>query len=390
MARRGKVTRDLYNSMTNTDVISFGGGAPSPDTYPVDELRAIANELLQGDRGRKALAYNNPEGVRDMIEVVRDIMLPRRGITSAKYENILITCGGLETMNFACQTFIEKGDVILVEEPSYVQVLQIFDMFEAKLVPVECDENGVLVEDLIEKAEQYHPKMIYIIPSFHNPAARTTVLERCIAIAEYVNTHDVILLEGDPYVELRFKGEDLPAISSLVEPGRFIFANSFSKMFSPGSRLGYCFASEDIIRRVYDAKTATNSQTSTLDQMLCAEYFKRGYYEAHVEKCRAYYREKCDFAVECIRKYFPEGTKITAPDGGLFIWVVLPDNGPNTTELYDKAISDVHVAFLPGENFFIDPSRGRRGMRLSYGSLKMEDIDEGLRRLGGLIHQEMR
>ncbi len=391
MAERADATRKLYNSMTTKGVLSFGGGAPAPDTYPVDELREIANDLLQyPGRGRDALAYSDPQGLVEMRKVVAEKMLPRRGIQGASVDDILIVNGGLETMNLAGQVFLNKGDVVLVENPSFCQTMQIFDMFETKMIPITCDEHGVIVEDMIEKIEKYDPKLVYIITSFHNPAARTTILDRRKRIAEYANTHDVMILEDDPYVELRYEGEDIPAIKAFDTAGHVIYANSFSKIFSPGSRIGYCYAANEVIRKIYDAKTATNSQTSTLIQMLCAEYFNRGYYDKHIEQCRAFYKVKCDKAVDCLHKYFPEGTKVIKPEGGLFIWVELPENTPDTTTLYDEAVSRLNIAFLAGRTFFVDPKDGDHGMRMSFGSLSLEDIEKGIRQLGDLIKSEMK
>ncbi|MDO4960403.1 MAG: PLP-dependent aminotransferase family protein [Eubacteriales bacterium] len=389
MSARADVTRALYNSMTNKNVISFGGGSPARDTFPVDELREIANDILRGERGQEVLAYNDPQGVQAMKEVVAEYMLPRRGINGASPEEVIIVNGGLETMNLTCQAFINKGDIILVEEPSFVQTIQIFDMFEAECIPVECDDDGIIVEDMIAKCEKYNPKMIYIITSFHNPAARTTGIERRKAIAEYVNSKDVILLEDDPYVELRYDNEDLPAIKAFDKVGNIVYANSFSKIFSPGARLGYCHANTEIIAKLYDAKTATNSQTSTIDQMLCAEYYKRGYYDKHIEECRSFYRTKRDAVITAIEKYFPEGTKILKPEGGLFVWVELPYGSVDTTELYEESVKKINVAFLAGRKFFINEERGKYGMRLSFGSLSLEQIDGGLKALGGLIKEKM-
>ena len=385
----GEAVRKLFNSMSDPSLITFGGGSPAWDTFPVDDIRKVCNDVFQTDgMGRYALAYNDPMGTKELREVVRDIMLPRRGMKCDDLDEIMIVNGGLETMNLTCQVFIEKGDVILVESPSFVQSIQVFELFEAKCIEVDCDDYGMLMDDLEKKYEQYNPKMIYVISSFQNPAGRTMTLERRKALAEFANTHDVIILEDDPYVELRYSGEEIPSIKSFDTAGHVIFANSFSKIFSPGARLGYCFGPKEIVNGpMYDAKTATNSQTSTTMQVICAEYFKQGYYDKHIEMCKKFYTEKRDFAIECMEKYMPEGTKITKPDGGLFIWVQLPEGMVNTTDLLLKAL-DRHVAFIAGEGFYIGLGKGTNCMRCSFGQLSLENIDKGLKILGDLIKEE--
>ena len=390
MKKSADAVRGLFESMTDPSVISFGGGSPAWATFPVDELRQIADDILQvPGKGQAALAYGNPQGQMELRQVICDKLLPNRGIQGASPRQVIVVNGGLETMNLVSQAYLNKGDVVLVEDPSFVQCIEIFQMLEATCVPVACDDDGVIVEDLKEKFEKYQPKIIYLITSFHNPAARTTSWARRQEIAAFTNQHpETIVIEDDPYVELRYEGEDIPALKTLDTCGNVVFANSFSKIFSPGARVGYCYAEEEIIRHLYDVKTATNSQTSTLIQVLCAEYFNRGYFDDHITKARAFYKEKRDIALAALEKYMPEGTKIVRPEGGLFIWVELPEGSVNTTKLLDRAL-EKKVSFLPGECFFIGEGRGTNCMRISFGSLTPEQIYSGLSILGGLIREEM-
>jgi 2-aminoadipate transaminase len=253
------------------------------------------------------------------------------------------------------------------------------------------DDQGMIPEDLEEKIRRHGPKMVYLIPTFHNPTGRTLSLGRRKKIAELGSRHDVLVLEDDPYRDIRYSGEDLKPVKAFDETGHTVLANSFSKIFSPGSRLGYVFASDEIISRLFDAKTATNSHTSMLPQVICAEFFKRGYYPAHHRMICDLYRKRRDTMIECIDQFFPEGTKRTFPDGGLFTWAELP--GPiDTTELLVEAVTspDVKVAFVAGEGFYIEGGdKGKNCMRLSFGSVKPQRIKSGMEKLGRLVRSRI-
>lgn len=388
MQKSATIVKKLFGAMTDPETISFGGGAPAKEALPVDIVREIANDVLTYDkRGVEALQYGHPTGILELRQAVADKLLAPKGI-EASTDDIAIVAGGLETMNLVCQVFINPGDVILVEAPTFVHCVEIFEMFQAKCVSVEMDDNGIILEDLEEKIKKYNPKIIYVIPTFQNPSGRTLSVERRKAIAEMGSKYDVLVLEDDPYRELRYSGEDLPPIKYFDKTGHTIYANSFSKIFSPGSRLGFVYASPEIIDKIFDAKTATNSQTNGIAQVLCAEFFKRGYYEEHLEKVRAIYKERRDVMIECIDKFLPEGTKRVFPDGGLFTWVELPGD-IDTTKLLEEAAA-YKVAFVAGEGFFTDGNgRGRNCMRISFGSVPPEKIRIGMERLGKLIASKM-
>lgn len=384
MEKSATVVRKLFGAMTDPETISFGGGAPAREALPVDIIREIATDVMTYDkRGVEALQYSAPNGLVDLRKAVAEKLLAPKGIT-ASIDDIAIVAGGLETMNLICQLFINPGDVILVEAPTFMHCVEIFDMFQAKCVSVEMDENGMIMEDLEAKIQQYNPKIIYVIPTFQNPSGRTLSVERRQKVAELGSKYDVLVLEDDPYRELRYSGEDLPPIKYFDKTGHTIYANSFSKIFSPGARLGFVYAAPEIITKLFDAKTATNSQTNGVAQVLCAEFFNRGYYEQHIEQVRAIYKERRDVMIDCIDKYLPAGTKRVFPDGGLFTWVELPGD-IDTTALLEEAAA-YKVAFVAGEGFFTDGGgRGRNCMRLSFGSVPPEKIRIGMERLGRLI-----
>lgn len=391
MEKSARIIRNLFGAMNDPGMISLAGGAPATEALPVDVVREIAGDILMFDRrGEEALQYGNPQGVLDLREAVVTDLLAPKGI-EARPENILITGGGLEGINLLCQVFIDPGDVILVESPTFVHCVEIFEMFQARCVAVAMDDQGMIPEDLEEKIRRHGPKMVYLIPTFHNPTGRTLSLGRRKKIAELGSRHDVLVLEDDPYRDIRYSGEDLKPVKSFDETGHTVLANSFSKIFSPGSRLGYVFAGDEIISRLFDAKTATNSHTSMLPQVICAEFFKRGYYPAHHKMICDIYRKRRDTMIECIDQYFPEGTKRTFPDGGLFTWAELPGH-IDTTELLVEAVTspDVKVAFVAGEGFYIeDGGKGKNCMRLSFGSVKPQRIESGMEKLAGLVRSRI-
>lgn len=388
METTAEIIRKLFNAMTDPETISFGGGAPAHEGLPIEEVQAIAADVLSREkRGVEALQYGDPKGVKDLREVVAKKLLAPKGV-AADPDQIMIVNGGLETMNLLCQLYIDPGDVILVESPTFVHCVEIFEMFQAKCIAVECDAYGMVVEDVEKKIQEYKPKFVYVIPTFQNPTGKTLPLERRKRLAELGSQYDVIILEDDPYRDLRYSGEELAPIKAFDKTGHTVLANSFSKIFSPGSRLGYVFASPEIIARLYDAKTATNSHTSNLAQVLCAEFFGRGYYDAHLKKICDIHRERRDVMMECLEKYMPEGTQWVFPDGGLFTWVELPE-GIDTTALLPEA-NEHKVAYVAGEGFFTEGGgKGKNCMRLSFGNVSPEKIRIGMERLGKLIQSKL-
>lgn len=381
------VIRNLFSAMGDPELISFGGGAPAKEALPIDIVREITNDVMRVEkRGIEALQYGPVMGAKDLREIVVNELLAPKGV-QAELDNIMVTSGGLEPINLMCQLFIDPGDVILVESPTFVHSVEIFDMFQAKCIAVDMDDNGMVPEDLEEKVKEYSPKMIYVIPTFQNPTGRTLSLERRKKIAEIGSKYDVVILEDDPYRDIRYSGNDLLPIKAFDKTGHTVLANSFSKIFSPGSRLGYVYANKEITSKLFDAKTATNSHTSMLPQIICAEFFKRGYYPEHHKRICDLYRERRDVMIESIDKFFPKGTKRTFPDGGLFTWAELP-GGIDTTELLKESTSrpDVKVAFVAGERFFTEGGgKGSNCMRISFGGVEPERIRTGIEKLGRLI-----
>ena len=384
MEETAAIVGSLFQAMTDPSIISFGGGAPAKEALPTELIGALCQKVFApGGRGVEALQYGPVAGIRDLKEAVASHLLQPKGI-ACDPNNILIVSGGLEGIYLTCQTFINPGDVILVESPTFVHTVEIFDMFQAKCVPVQTDDDGLNMEALEQTIQKHHPKMIYTIPTFQNPSGRTLSREKRQRVAELAEEYDVLVLEDDPYRDIRYSGVDLPPIKVFDKTDHVILANSFSKIFSPGSRLGYVLASPEVIQKYTNVKSATNSHTAMLPQILCAEFFNGGYFPEHHKKICGIYRERRDAMLAAIDKYFPEGTKHTMPDGGLFTWAELP-KGIDTTALLPKAVEQ-HVAYVAGEGFFVErDGSGKNCMRLSFGSNPPEKIEEGIRRLGDLL-----
>lgn len=385
MKTTADVVKNLFSSMGDPSLISFSGGAPANEALPIDEIRDIAYDVLTKDkRGIEALKYGSIQGALDLREIIVNDLLKPKGIQEDS-DNVLITSGGLETMNLVCQLYIEKGDYILVESPTFVHCVEIFDMFEAQCISCEMDEDGLIIKDVEEKINKYKPKMIYVIPTFQNPTGRTLSLDRRKALAELGSKYDVVILEDDPYRDIRYSGKDLLPIKVFDKTGNTILANSFSKIFSPGSRLGYTVADNEIIKKLCDIKSATNSHTGMISQVLCAEFFKRGYYTKHHEYICDLYRERRDVMVKCIKEFLPKNTKYTYPEGGLFTWIELSE-GIDTTEMLKEATEVYKVAYVAGEGFFAErDEKGKNCMRVSFSAVPPEKIREGMKRLGDLI-----
>lgn len=388
MQASADVIRQLFESMSDPETISFGGGAPAREALPVEKIHDIADEVLTRDkRGIQALQYGNPMGLPDLRQAVIERLLKPKGL-NAGMDDVLIVSGGIESMNLVSQLYLEPGDVVLVEAPTFVQAVQIFQLFEATVIPCETDNSGLVIEDVEVKMKKFSPKMVYVIPTFQNPSGRTTSLERRKALAELGSRYDVIILEDDPYSEMRYSGETLPPVKSFDKTGHTIFVNSFSKIFSPGSRLGYIYANNDIIRKVYDIKTATNSHASVLAQVICAEFFNRGLYEPHLKMIRDIHRERRDVMMECIKTMLPDEIKSVYPDGGLFTWVELPRK-VNTTSLLADALAQ-KVAYVPGREFFVeDRDNHDNCMRISFGGILPDKIRIGMERLANVIKKTL-
>ncbi len=390
MSKAADAVTSAFASNGDPEIISLSLGAPAPECLPVDIVREIGNDIMRYDaRGIEALQYGPVMGVKDLREIISEQLLAPKGL-QVDPDKIIVTTGGLETISMTCQLFIEPGDVILVENPTFFHAVETFGMFEAKCIGVEMDDDGIIMEDLEAKIKKYNPRMIYTIPTFQNPTGRTLSLERRKKLAELAEEYDVVVLEDDPYRDIRYSGSDLLPIKSFDKVGNVVLGNSFSKIFSAGSRLGYITGNDKVVHALEGVKSASNSHTSLLPQILAAEFFKRGYYPAHHENICNIYRERRDAMYECLGKYFPKGTKYTFPDGGLFTWAELPE-GIDCTALREEAMTrpDVKVSYVAGEYFYAEGEPKKNCMRLSFGAIPPDRIRIAMERLGGFLCEKV-
>ncbi|MGG1661548.1 PLP-dependent aminotransferase family protein [Brevibacillus sp. NRS-1366] len=386
--RMGEVSaspvREILKLMADPEIISFGGGSPAKESFPIDTIQDIIDKALQ-ENGHQVLQYGVTEGWKPLREAYLEHIAYPKGV-NASLENVITTTGATQGIQLATDVFLDPGDVVLVESPTFLSTLMVFKKYFVKCVPVETDEHGMIMEDLEEKIKKYHPKMLYSIPTFQNPTGKTLPLDRRKKIAELASTYNMMVMEDDPYCDLRYKGEALPPIKSFDQTGHVILLNSFSKIISPGLRVGTVLAEPEIIQKMTVAKQCADTHTTNLTQVVCAEFLNRGLLPGHLKVITQIYAARLNTMQEGIKKYFPSDTKYTQPEGGLFIWTELPGE-PNIQALLERAVEQHKVAFVPGKPFYINPEDGRKSLRLNFSSNTPETIEEGMKRLGELFSE---
>lgn len=381
----------LTDALISPTIISFAGGAPAKEAYPFDKIREICDDVMRpGSEGYAAMVYGSQTGYLPLREAVRDYLLKPRGL-DVDVNNIMITAGGIQPLNFMCQMYLNPGDTILVESPTFVHADMIFKMFGANFVPCITEDDGLDLEDVEKKIIEHHPAFIYVIPTFQNPLGITMSQEKRIKLAELANKYDVMVLEDDPYREIRYSGEELIPIMNYDRNDNVIFAGSFSKIFAPGSRLGFMVASEDQIDKLCSVKLGTDTCTNGFAQVVCAEFFKRGYYAEHLQNLKNIYTGRRDAMVETIDRYFPDGTKRTFPDGGYYLWVELPE-GLNATLLARELAETHNVCYGNGTIFYSEGNpegAGARCMRMNFTGQTEESIRTNVRAMGEFFTRKL-
>lgn len=378
---QGNAIREIFHLLEDPEVISFAGGFPSPDCLPTEEVNRITSEILSGPKAQTVLQYGGTEGYQPLRYSALDF-LKRSGIESS-LDNSLIISGGQQAIDLTCKAFLNKGDVVLVEDPTYLAVLHILKTYEATVYGVKSDEDGLNIEDLEEKIKKYNPKFVYLVPTFSNPTGKTVSVEKRKQIIKIIDKYETILLEDDPYSELRYHGERVPAVKSFDKNDRVIYVTSFSKTISPGLRTGIVVASQEIIRKLTILKQATDVHTSLLSQAIVDLYLREGKMDPHLMEMVPKYKVKLDTMLDCIKKYMPKEANFTTPEGGLFIWGEFPDY-VNAEEAFVRAVKDYKVAYVVGTSFYAD-GRGKNTIRLNFSMSTVEQIEIGMQRLGKLF-----
>ncbi|WP_341444408.1 PLP-dependent aminotransferase family protein [Petroclostridium xylanilyticum] len=378
---KGSAIREIFKLIQQPDVISFAGGLPAPEMFPAKELAEIAQEVLLNN-GTTALQYSVTEGYGPLKEIVKQRM-DKAGI-GKKEDDIAIMSGGQQGIDLTAKVFLNEGDGIICENPSFIGALNAFRAYNAKLFPVTLENDGMCIEQVenILKANN-HVKLIYTIPTFQNPAGITMSLEKRQKLLEMASKHNIYIIEDNPYGDLRFKGQDVPTIKSMDQDGRVIYVGSFSKILSPGLRLGWIVARSDILQKVIIVKQVNDVHTNIFAQVLATQYLLKYCIDEHIKKIRALYGKKCGFMLECMDKYFPDYCEYTRPEGGLFIWCTLPDRY-DSVEIMKQSVQH-KVAFVPGNTFMADMEKPCSSFRLNYSTMTEEKIEQGIKTLGEVL-----
>ncbi|RME91457.1 MAG: PLP-dependent aminotransferase family protein [Anaerolineae bacterium] len=387
------VIRELLKLTEQPDIISFAGGLPAPEVFPVEKFREACNIVLQ-EHGARALQYSTTEGYRPLREMIARHS-NRYGI-AVTAENILITSGSQQALDLIGRMFINRGDRILVESPTYLGALQAWNAYGAQYVTVPVDDEGMVTEKL-EGALRTGPKFIYVLPNFQNPSGVTLSLERRRHLVELADKYGVPIIEDDPYGQLRYEGQHLPPVVAVdsqyrrdngsTYSGNVIYLSTFSKLLAPGIRLAWVIAPKDVTRKLVMAKQAMDLHTATFNQMVAYEVGKGGFLDEHVKVIRATYKERRDVMLEVMEELFPSEVYWTKPQGGMFLWGILPE-GMDSAEVLKKAV-ERKVAFVPGAAFHPNGG-GQNTMRINFSYSAPETIREGIGRLGRLLKELIR
>ncbi|UCH32889.1 MAG: PLP-dependent aminotransferase family protein [Candidatus Bathyarchaeota archaeon] len=385
--RRSEI-RDLLKVARRPGIISFAGGLPDPQTFPVKELEDISCKLLQ-EKGAIALQYGPTDGEPPLREEIAKWM--NREKASIKPENILITAGSQQGLDIISRVFLDPNDVVIMELPTYIGGLQAFNASRAQMIGIPQDSQGMRMDllknelaDLARKRKK--PKFIYVVPDFQNPSGITLSLARRKMLLQLAYQFDVPILEDSPYRDLRYAGKDVPAIYSLDTQNQVMVLGTFSKLLCPGLRIAWIMAPAEWMERMVVAKQGMDLCSPTYTQLLVAEYLKRGLLPIQIEKIRKLYGRKLKVMLKALNQYMPEGVKWSKPNGGLFLWIELPV-GMSANDLFAQAIES-NVAYVVGSAFHCN-GKGQNTMRINFSYSSEQQIEEGVQRLSRMLKENM-
>ena len=371
----------ILQAAADPKIISFAGGLPAPELFPVKEMKDAVDKVFE-EHGQEAMQYGAAKGVTALREVIQQHVKEKEDVDS-ELDNVLVTTGSEQALDLVGKAFVDPGDTVLVEQPTYLCALDVFRSYGANFASVEMDEDGMKM-DALEEALKANPntKLIYTVPNFQNPTGRTMTEERRKQLAELAEKYDVYVLEDNPYGEIRFAGQHVPAVKSFDKSGHVLYMSTFSKTLAPGFRLGWLVADEDVVNKLTVLTQSADLHTDNLAQFAVGQFFADNDVDAHVKEISALYGKRKDLMLEGIKKYFPEGVKYTDPEGGMFLWVEVP-GVDDTVELFKECLEH-DVAFVPGDPFFageVQPG----AFRLNYSNMKEDQIEVGLKRLGAAL-----
>ena len=365
----GSAIREIFKVIAQPGMISFAGGNPSPDALPDETVRLIADELLQKN-GKVLLQYGATEGYPPFVESLKTYVEDQ---LHCEIPAVLPVTGSTQAMDLLCKALIDPGDTILIENPSFLGNMQCMKLYQANLVPVESDGDGMLMDDLEEKIRKYNPKLLYTIPTFQNPSGKTLPADRRKKVAELANKYGMVVAEDDPYRDLRYAGTALPSIKSFDTGGYVVFLGSFSKIISPGLRVGYMAGHPDITRKCTVGKQSTDVHTANLNQAVVDQFIRKNLLPGHISEICRNYGEKMNRMLSGLAEI--SGIRFTKPQGGLFIWAELPEH-LDAKALLQEAI-ERKVAYVPGTHFCVNGGH-ENTLRLNFSNSTLEQIDTGM------------
>lgn len=380
---KASAIREIFKMLGKSNIISFAGGIPSPELFPAKELGKISDTILETN-GAKALIYGITEGYAPLIEIVEK-RNAKMGV-GKDFDSTIITTGAQQAIDLVGKALLNEGDSVIAEAPSFIGALNSFRSYNARLFGADVKEDGIdlnQVENILKNEKNV--KFIYTITTFQNPTGITLSLEKRKKLLELAKKYNCLILEDNPYGELRFRGEDVPAIKSFDTEGRVMHVGSFSKTLSPGLRVGFLTCHKDIMDRVVVVKQVNDVHTPLLNQMMVTEYINNYDFDSHIKAAAAKCGEKCAAMLEGAKKYFPSNVTLTNPEGGIFLWCTMPD-GVDTGEIFKKSV-EAGVAFVPGRTCMIDIDKVSNCFRLNYTTVSNEKIDEGMKILGGILKE---
>ena len=382
---KGSEIRELMALTARPEVISFAGGMPAPELFPCEAVKEACVEIMD-EMGQKALQYMPTEGLVSLREKIVKRMEDKLHIkTDAAH--VLLTSGSQQGLDFSARVFLNPGDVVLMESPSYLGAVNAFKACEPNFIEVPTDDYGMIPEELeriLETTENV--KMIYVIPDFQNPSGKTWSMKRREHFMELVNKYEIPVIEDNPYGDLRFEGEYLPSLKSMDTKDLVIFLGTLSKVFCPGLRIGWVCAPAAILAKYNFVKQGADLQVSSFDQMLASKFMDMYDLNEHVEKIKAVYKVRRDLMLKTMEETFPEGVTWTKPEGGLFTWVTLPE-GVDAGKIAPKLLEQ-NVAYVPGGAFYPYPGKENH-FRLNYSNATEENLVEGIKRIGAVLTAEL-
>ncbi len=368
--------REILKFTADPEVISFAAGNPAPEAFPKERIAEISAELLRDDP-ILALQYSVTEGYTPLRDFLKE-WLASKGCFHKEFDELIVTSGGQQANELSCKVLLNEGDTLICESPSFIGSLNAFRSYNVNLVGVDMDDDGINVEKLENTLKvQPNVKMLYLIPNFQNPTGRTMSLEKRKAVYELARKYDFIILEDDPYGELRFAGENVPTIKSMDTEGRVIYSSTFSKIISSGFRTGFVSAPAPIIQKIVVCKQVSDVHSNMWAQVVSHRFMTTVDRQAHFEKLRDIYRKKCDLMCGYIENGFSKKISYIKPQGGLFVWCTLPDNC-DMNAFCTKAVQDYKIAIVPGNSFSIDQNEVSHSFRLNYSTPTNEQIEKGM------------